>query len=70
MIAICLPEGDITSLEIEGIQGNIIWDTGLVSGPKKVPVKDLNGSTETNYKMWIMKTQIVNDTTNHITLNT
>ncbi|EKU92390.1 hypothetical protein [Bacteroides oleiciplenus] len=70
MIAICLPEGDITSLEIKGIQGNIIWDTGLVSGPKEIPVKDLNSSTETNYKMWIMNTQLVNDTTNHITLNT
>ena len=68
MIAICFPEGDITSLEFAEYPGNLILDKGLVSGPTEILVEGLNGSSAIRYKMWIMKTATINDTTNHATL--
>ena len=68
MIAICFPEGDITSLEFAEYPGNLIQDKELVSGPTAISVEGLNGAAATNYKMWIMKTAIANETTNHATL--
>ncbi|NDV83642.1 hypothetical protein D0T87_16860 [Bacteroides sp. 51] len=70
MIAICFPEGDITSLEFAEYSGNLIKDKELISDPEVISVTDCNGESESaiNYKMWIMKTSIVNDTTNHATL--
>jgi hypothetical protein len=68
MIAICFPEGDITSLEFAEYPGNLILDKGLVSGPTEIFVEGLNGSSAIRYKMWIMKTATINDTTNHATL--
>ncbi len=68
MIAICFPEGDITSLEFAEYPGNLILDKGLVSGPTEISVEGLNGSSAIRYKMWIMKTAAINDTTNHATL--
>ena len=48
--------------------GNLIKDVEMVSGPSKISVEGANGSAATDYNMWIVKTAIVNETTNHATL--
>jgi len=68
IIAICIPEGNISSLEFAEYPGNLIKDVEMVSGPSKISVEGANGSAATDYNMWIVKTAIVNETTNHATL--
>lgn len=68
IIAICIPEGNISSLEFAEYPGNLIKDVEMVSGPSQISVEGANGSASTDYKMWIVKTAIVNETTNHATL--
>lgn len=68
IIAICIPEGSISSLEFAEYPGNLIKDVEMVSGPSKISVEGVNGSAATDYNMWIVKTAIVNETTNHATL--
>ena len=70
LIAICFPTGTISSLEFAEYPGNLITDTDLISGPTKISVEGINGTAAVDYNMWIMKTAIVNETTNHITLKT
>lgn len=68
IVAICFPEGTINSLELAEYPGNLISDNDFVSGPTSISVEGLNGTDAIKYKMWIMKTAVVNDTTNHATL--
>lgn len=61
MIAICLPEGTLSELSVPTSPGNIMEDTGIVSGPTTISVEGANGSTAANYKMWIIQTETMND---------
>lgn len=61
MIAICLPEGTLIELSVPTSPGNIMEDTDIVSGPTTISVEGANGSTVANYKMWIIQTEIMND---------
>lgn len=61
MLAICIPEGEITDLTVTAYPGNFIEDTGVCSGPSAISVQGADGSAAVNYKMWVIKAETLND---------
>lgn len=60
MMAFCIPYGDIKEIKLS-YPGNFIEDSGVCSGPFEISVEGANGSEATIYKMWIIKSEGIND---------
>lgn len=61
MLAICIPEGNITDITVTAYPGNFIEDGGVCSGPTTVSVEGAGGSAAADYKMWIIRAETLND---------
>lgn len=61
MLAICIPEGNITDIAVTAYPGNFIEDAGVCSGPATLSVEGAGGSAATDYKMWIIRAETLND---------
>lgn len=60
-LAICIPSGDIKEITLTAYPGNFIEDTGVCKGPTLISVEGANGSGATDYKMWVISTEMIND---------
>lgn len=61
MLAICIPEGNITDICVTAYPGNFIEDTRICSGPTAISVEGAGGSAAASYKMWVIQTETLND---------
>lgn len=60
-IAICIPDGSISDIGVTAYPGNFVEDKGVCSGPTTISVEGANSSTPSNYKMWIISAETMND---------
>lgn len=58
---ICVPVGTVIELTLTAYPGNFIEDTGVCSGPATISVEGAGGSQATDYQMWVIKTDGIND---------
>lgn len=58
---ICVPAGTVIELTLTAYPGNFIEDTGVCSGPTTISVEGAGGSQATDYQMWVIKTDGIND---------